>query len=91
MLFLKYNRHLTYNQIRPTYTGILLTFSFYYYYYSYALPCLGPLAPRRAVGARHDGLPRQFSPHFCTRGNVGASSKFVDRLDVIIVIHLPIS
>ena len=27
-----------------------------------ALPCLGPLAPRRAVGARHDGLPRQFSP-----------------------------
>ena len=28
----------------------------------FALPCLGPLAPRRAVGARHDGLPRQFSP-----------------------------
>ena len=27
-----------------------------------ALPCLGPLAPRRALGARHDGLPRQFSP-----------------------------
>ena len=28
-----------------------------------ALPCLiGPLAPRGAVGARHDGLPRQFSP-----------------------------
>ena len=27
-----------------------------------ALPCLGPLAPRAAVGARHDGLPRQFSP-----------------------------
>ena len=27
-----------------------------------ALPCLGPLVPRRAVGARHDGLPRQFSP-----------------------------
>ena len=26
-------------------------------------PCfLGPLAPRRAVGARFDGLPRQFSP-----------------------------
>ena len=25
-------------------------------------PCLGPLAPRGAVGARHDGLPRQFSP-----------------------------
>ena len=22
----------------------------------------GPLAPRRALGARHDGLPRQFSP-----------------------------
>ena len=30
--------------------------------YSDALPCLGPLAPRGAVGARHDGLPRQFSP-----------------------------
>ena len=29
---------------------------------AYALPCLGPLAPRGAVGARHDGLPRQFSP-----------------------------
>ena len=28
----------------------------------YALPCLGPLAPRGAVGARHDGLPRQFTP-----------------------------
>ena len=28
----------------------------------FALPCLGPLAPRGAVGARHDGLPRQFSP-----------------------------
>ena len=27
-----------------------------------ALPCLGPLAPRGAVGACHDGLPRQFSP-----------------------------
>ena len=27
-----------------------------------ALPCLGPLAPRGAIGARHDGLPRQFSP-----------------------------
>ena len=27
-----------------------------------ALPCLGPLASRRAVGAPHDGLPRQFSP-----------------------------
>ena len=27
-----------------------------------ALPFLGPLAPRGAVGARHDGLPRQFSP-----------------------------
>ena len=27
-----------------------------------ALPCIGPLAPRGAVGARHDGLPRQFSP-----------------------------
>ena len=27
-----------------------------------ALPCLGPLAPRGAVGARHDGLPRQLSP-----------------------------
>ncbi len=27
-----------------------------------ALRCLGLLAPRRAVGARHDGLPRQFSP-----------------------------
>ncbi len=27
-----------------------------------ALPCVGPLAPRRAVGARNDGLPRQFSP-----------------------------
>ena len=27
-----------------------------------ALPCLGPLAPRGAVGARHDGHPRQFSP-----------------------------
>ena len=26
------------------------------------LPCLGPLAPRGAIGARHDGLPRQFSP-----------------------------
>ena len=26
-----------------------------------ALPCLA-LAPRGAVGARHDGLPRQFSP-----------------------------
>ena len=26
------------------------------------LPCLGALAPRGAVGARHDGLPRQFSP-----------------------------
>ena len=25
------------------------------------LPFLGPLAPRGAVGARHDGLPRQFS------------------------------
>ena len=24
-------------------------------------PCLGPLAPRGAVGARHGGLPRQFS------------------------------
>ena len=24
--------------------------------------CPGPLAPRGAVGARHDGLPRQFSP-----------------------------
>ena len=30
--------------------------------YMPALPCLGPLAPRGAVGARHDGLPRQFSP-----------------------------
>ena len=29
---------------------------------AFALPCLGPLVPRRAVGARHDGLPRQFSP-----------------------------
>ena len=28
----------------------------------FALPCLGPLAPRGAVGARHDGLPRQSSP-----------------------------
>ena len=27
-----------------------------------ALRCLGPLAPRGAVGARHDGLPHQFSP-----------------------------
>ena len=27
-----------------------------------ALPCLGPLTPRGVVGARHDGLPRQFSP-----------------------------
>ena len=26
------------------------------------MPSLGPLAPRGAVGARHDGLPRQFSP-----------------------------
>ena len=25
-------------------------------------PCIGPLASRRAVGARHDGLPHQFSP-----------------------------
>ena len=28
----------------------------------FAFFCLGPLAPRGAVGARHDGLPRQFSP-----------------------------
>ena len=27
-----------------------------------ALPCLGHLAPRGAVGARHDGLPHQLSP-----------------------------
>ena len=27
-----------------------------------SVPCLGPLAPRKAVGVRHDGLPRQFSP-----------------------------
>ena len=27
-----------------------------------ALPCLGPLAPQGAVGARHGGLPRQFYP-----------------------------
>ena len=28
-------------------------------YTALALPCLGPLAPRRAVGARHDALPRR--------------------------------
>ena len=27
-----------------------------------ALPCLGPLAPRGAAGARHGGLPRQLPP-----------------------------
>ena len=26
------------------------------------MPCLGPLAPRGVVGARHDGLPRQLFP-----------------------------
>ena len=31
-------------------------------WYVLDLPCLGPLAPRGAVGARHDGLPRQLSP-----------------------------
>ena len=31
-------------------------------YIALPLPCLGPLAPRGALGARHDGLPRQFSP-----------------------------
>ena len=33
-----------------------------YVEYMPALPCLGPLAPRGAVGARVDGLHRQFSP-----------------------------
>ena len=28
----------------------------------HALPCLGRLAPRGAVVARHDGLPHQLSP-----------------------------
>ena len=28
----------------------------------HALPCLGPLAPRGAVVARHYGLPHQLSP-----------------------------
>ena len=27
-----------------------------------ALPCFGPLAPRGAVWARHDGLPHQLCP-----------------------------
>ena len=27
--------------------------------------CRDPLTPRGAVGARHDGLPRQFSPLGC--------------------------
>ena len=31
-------------------------------YAIYALPCLGYLARRGAIGARHDGLPHQFSP-----------------------------
>ena len=29
---------------------------------TYNMSCLGPLAPRGAVGAGHDGLPHQLSP-----------------------------
>ena len=42
-----------------------------------ALPCLGPLAPRGAVGARHGGLPRQFSP-LLSEGFAGPLRDVVD-------------
>ena len=35
---------------------------FIIHYITTALPCLGPLAPRGAVGARQDRLPQQLSP-----------------------------
>ena len=50
-----------------TYTGFGMHITMVYVYFHnicstiglkrLALPCLGPLAPRGAVGARHDGLP----------------------------------
>ena len=57
----KYRRNQVSNQhyLRHVLTDNIMDFKFRIILH---VPCLGPLAPRGAVGARHDGLPRQFSP-----------------------------